>query len=102
LFGNMKEPRQKTLLAPDRPLGRYIQEQTGADMLMWNGACIVHDEFKGLELELLRQQHPNGKGLVHPEYPRILGEQADVVGSTSQMLNAVVNGDASEYIVATD
>ncbi|MGK3879490.1 quinolinate synthase NadA, partial [Enterococcus faecium] len=44
---------QKVLWAPDRHLGRYIQEQTGADMLMWNGACIVHDEFKGLELELL-------------------------------------------------
>ena len=62
----------------------------------------MHDEFKGLELELLRQQHPGAKVLVHPESPRSVVEQADVVGSTTQLLNAVVKGDAQEYIVATD
>ena len=90
------------LWAPDRHLGRYIQEQTGADMLMWNGACIVHDEFKGLELDLLREQHPGAKVLVHPESPKSVVEQADVVGSTSQILNAVLNSDAQTFIVATD
>ena len=74
---------QKILWAPDRHLGRYIQEQTGADMLLWDGACIVHDEFKGLELELLRQEHPEARVLVHPESPASVVAQADVVGSTS-------------------
>ena len=99
---HLKEQGQKVLWAPDRHLGRYIQEQTGADMLMWNGACIVHDEFKGLELELLRREHPGAKVLVHPESPQAVVAQADVVGSTSQLLKAVVDGDEREYIVATD
>jgi quinolinate synthase len=93
---------QKILWAPDRHLGRYIQEQTGADMLMWNGACIVHDEFKGLELQLLREQHPGALVLVHPESPKSVVEQADVVGSTSALIKAVVEGQAPAYIVATD
>lgn len=93
---------QKILWAPDRHLGRYIQEQTGADMLMWNGACIVHDEFKGLELDLLRKEHPGAQILVHPESPKSVVEQADVVGSTSALIKAVVEGTAKEYIVATD
>ncbi|MCC7098324.1 MAG: quinolinate synthase NadA [Rubrivivax sp.] len=93
---------KKILWAPDKHLGRYIQEQTGADMLLWNGACIVHDEFKGLELELLREQHPGAPVLVHPESPKAVVDQADVVGSTSQLLNAVVKGSAGTYIVATD
>jgi len=99
---HLKEHGKKVLWAPDRHLGRYIQEQTGADMLMWNGACIVHDEFKGVELELLRAQHPGAKVLVHPESPQSVVAQADVVGSTTQLLNAVLHGDASAYIVATD
>ena len=99
---HLKEQGQKVLWAPDRHLGRYIQEQTGADMLLWNGACIVHDEFKGLELDLLRKQHPGAQVLVHPESPQSVVAQADVVGSTTQLLNAVVNGSAPAYIVATD
>jgi quinolinate synthase len=93
---------QKILWAPDRHLGRYIQEQTGADMLLWNAACVVHDEFKGLELELLRREHPQAQVLVHPESPASVVAQAHLVGSTSQMLKAVVDGTASTYIVATD
>jgi quinolinate synthase len=93
---------QKILWAPDRHLGRWIQEQTGADMVLWDGACIVHDEFKGLELELLRQQHPGAQVLVHPESPASVVAQADVVGSTTQLLQAVVEGTAPAYIVATD
>lgn len=99
---HLKAQGRKILWAPDRHLGRYIQEQTGADMLMWDGACIVHDEFKGLELELLRQQHPQAQVLVHPESPASVVRQADVVGSTSQLLQAVIDGDAPAYIVATD
>jgi quinolinate synthase len=99
---HLKSQGQKVLWAPDRHLGRYIQEQTGADMVMWNGACIVHDEFKGLELELLRREHPGAQVLVHPDSPQAVVLQADVVGSTSQLLGAVVKGAAKEYIIATD
>ena len=93
---------KKILWAPDRHLGRYIQHQTGADMLLWKGDCIVHDEFKALELKLLREQHPGALVLVHPESPDAVVAQADVVGSTSQILNAVVQMDAPAYIIATD
>jgi quinolinate synthase len=99
---HLKDQGEKVLWAPDRHLGRYIQQQTGADMLMWNGACIVHDEFKGLELDLLKARHPGAMVLVHPESPESVVQQADVVGSTSQLLKAVVEGTAKEYIVATD
>jgi quinolinate synthase len=99
---HLKAQGRKILWAPDRHLGRYVQEQTGADMLMWHGECIVHDEFKGLELELMRREHPSAQVLVHPESPESVVRQADVVGSTSQILNAVVNGKAREYIIATD
>ena len=102
VVNHLKAQGKKILWAPDRHLGRYIQEQTGADMLLWNGACIVHDEFKGLELELLKKEHPGAMILVHPESPRSVVQMADVVGSTSQMLDAVVKGSAREYIVATD
>ena len=98
----LKEQGKKILWAPDRHLGRYIQEQTGADMLLWNGACIVHDEFKGEELALLRAKHPLAQVLVHPESPQSVVDQADVVGSTSAMIKAVVDGSATEYIIATD
>lgn len=98
----LKAQGKKILWAPDRHLGRYIQEQTGADMLMWQGACIVHDEFKGLELELLRKEHPDAMILVHPESPQSVVAQADVVGSTSALIKAVVEGKAQEYVVATD
>ncbi len=99
---HLVEQGKKILWAPDRHLGRYIQEQTGADMLLWNGACIVHDEFKGLELELLKAEHPGAQVLVHPESPQSVVAQADVVGSTTQILQAVLNGSAKEYIIATD
>jgi quinolinate synthase len=99
---HLHERGDKVLWAPDRHLGRYIQESTGADMLLWNGECIVHDEFKAIELELLRREHPDAMVLVHPESPAGVVAQAHVVGSTSQLLKAVVEGAAREYIVATD
>jgi quinolinate synthase len=102
IVNHLKDQGHKVLWAPDRHLGRYIQEQTGADMLMWNGACIVHDEFKGLELELLKREHPEAHVLVHPESPQSVIALADVVGSTSQLLSAAVQGSALSYIVATD
>lgn len=93
---------RKILWAPDRHLGAYIQRETGADMVSWDGACIVHDEFKALELELLKQAHPAAKVLVHPESPADVIALADSVGSTSAILNAARSMDATEFIVATD
>jgi quinolinate synthase len=93
---------EKIVWAPDRHLGSYIQKKTGADMLLWQGSCLVHDEFKGIELELLREEHPGAKVLVHPEAPAAVVAQADVVGSTTQLIDAVRTLDARQFIVATD
>jgi quinolinate synthase len=80
---------QKILWAPDKYLGDYIRANTGADMLLWNGACIVHEEFKGRELAELRQQYPDAKVLVHPESPPSVIALADVVSSTTGLIKAV-------------
>jgi quinolinate synthase len=102
IVNHLKERGEKVLWAPDRHLGRYVQQQTGADMLLWDATCVVHDEFKGIELELLRQEHPRARVLVHPESPESVIQQADLVGSTTQLLRAVVEMQADEFIVATD
>lgn len=93
---------KKIIWGPDRHLGRYIQQQTGADMLLWQGSCLVHDEFKGAELKLMMEQYPKAKVLVHPESPEAVVALADVVGSTSQLIAAAKGMDAPELIVATD
>ncbi|MFI4941299.1 MAG: quinolinate synthase NadA [Burkholderiales bacterium] len=93
---------KKILWAPDKHLGSYIQKKTGADMLLWQGSCLVHDEFKSIELALLKREHPHAKVLVHPESPEAVIALADAVGSTSQLIAAVKAFDAPEYIVATD
>ena len=99
---HLKEQGEKILWAPDRHLGGYIQEQSGADMLLWQGSCIVHDEYKAQELIALKAQHPHARVLVHPESPRAVVKLADVVGSTTQLVNAAQNSDAKVFIVATD
>ncbi len=93
---------KKILWAPDRHLGRYIQHKTGADMLLWQGSCVVHNEFKAEAMMRLMKKHPQAKVLVHPESAYTLVEMADVVGSTTQLINAVKQLDAPEFIVATD
>jgi quinolinate synthase len=93
---------KKIIWAPDKYLGDYVQKETGADMLIWQGACIVHEEFKGQELETLRAHHPDAKVLVHPESPASVIEQADMVGSTTGIIKAVAEMDAKEFIIATD
>ncbi len=98
----LKERGEKILWAPDRHLGNYVQEQTGADMLLWQGSCVVHDEYKARELLELKAQHPQAKVLVHPESPRAVVQLADVVGSTTQLIKASQQLDANEFIVATD
>jgi quinolinate synthase len=99
---HLHEQGKKILWAPDKHLGGYIQKQTGADMLLWQGSCLVHDEFKGVELELLKAQYPEAKILVHPESPANVVALADVVGSTTQIINAAVESDCDTFIVATD
>jgi len=98
----LKDKGHKILWAPDRHLGHYIQRETGADMLMWNGSCIVHNEFKAIELQDLMQQHPGARVLVHPESPTEVVALADAVGSTSGILKAAHEMDAKVFIVATD
>jgi quinolinate synthase len=98
----LKDQGHKILWAPDKHLGGYIQRETGADMVFWEGACIVHDEFKAFELESLIQEHPKAKVLVHPEYPKDVVALAHAVGSTSAILKAAQTMDATEFIVATD
>ncbi|MFT4887122.1 MAG: quinolinate synthase [Pseudohongiellaceae bacterium] len=93
---------KKILWAPDKHLGNYIQKETGADMLIWQGSCLVHDEFKAFELELLKRDHPYAKVLVHPESPEAVVALADVVGSTSGLIAAAQSLNADEFIVATD
>lgn len=93
---------EKILWAPDKHLGRYIQSVTGADMLLWQGSCVVHEEFKSVALERIRRLHPDAAVLVHPESPEAVIEQADVVGSTTRLIKAVVEMDNREFIVATD
>jgi len=93
---------KKIIWAPDRHLGSYIAKQTGAEMLMWQGDCIVHDEFKAKALRELKIKHPNAAILVHPESPASVVELADAVGSTSQLIKAAQSMDNDTFIVATD
>ena len=99
---HLADKGEKILWGPDRFLGSYIQKETGADMLLWQGSCIVHDEFKAIELNKLRQQHPSAAVLVHPESPENIIEQADVVGSTTQLITAATKMKNDKFIVATD
>lgn len=93
---------EKILWAPDRHLGGYLAKKTGADMLLWQGACIVHDEFKANSLRQLKAQYPDAAVLVHPESPAAVVEIADAVGSTSQLIKASQSMPNERYIVATD
>lgn len=93
---------EKILWAPDKHLGSYIQRATGADMLLWDGACIVHEEFKAQALEDLKALYPEAAVLAHPESPAPVVELADVVGSTSKLIHAAQTLPNSHMIVATD
>jgi quinolinate synthase len=93
---------EKVLWAPDKHLGNWIQSQTGADMLLWNGACIVHEEFKAKALLDLKTLYPDAGVLVHPESPAAVIDIADAVGSTSQLIKAAGELPNRTFIVATD
>ncbi len=93
---------EKIIWAPDRHLGRYVQQQTGADILCWQSACIVHDEFKIQALLRMKALYPEAAVLVHPESPQAIVDMADAVGSTSQLILAAKNLPQQQMIVATD
>ncbi|WPC73106.1 quinolinate synthase NadA [Vibrio porteresiae] len=93
---------KKIIWGPDRHLGSYIAKQTGAEMLLWNGECIVHDEFSADALRKMKALYPDAAVLVHPESPSSVVELADAVGSTSQLIKAAQTLPQSTMIVATD
>jgi len=93
---------KKVLWAPDKHLGHYVQSMTGVEMLMWDGACVVHEGFKAEGIERLKEMHPEAGILVHPESPKEVIALADVVGSTTQLINAAESRPENTYIVATD
>jgi len=99
---HLKEQGKKILWAPDQHLGAYIQKTTGAEMLLWQGSCVVHEEFKSVALERIRRLHPDAAVLVHPESPEQIIAQADVVGSTTKLIEAVATLPHQSFIVATD
>ena len=93
---------KKVIWGPDRHLGAYIAKETGADMLLWQGECIVHDEFSAKALKDMQNLHPDAAVLVHPESPASVVEMADAVGSTTQLINAAKSLPHKKFIVATD
>ena len=93
---------EKVLWAPDRYLGSYVQKKTGADMVFWNGSCIVHEEFKSQRLSEMKAVYPHAAVLVHPESPKSVVALADAVGSTSQLIKAAKDLPNKQMIVATD
>lgn len=99
---HLEEQGKKIIWAPDKYLGGYIQNQTGIEMLLWDGSCIVHEEFKAKGIEDLKQVYPDAAVLVHPESPASVVEIADAVGSTTQLINAARDLPNQTLIVATD
>ncbi|WP_071871345.1 quinolinate synthase NadA [Atopomonas hussainii] len=99
---SLMDKGEKIIWAPDQHLGRYIQRETGADMLLWQGSCIVHEEFKAKQLADLKAIYPDAAVLVHPESPESVIELADAVGSTSQLIKAAQTLPNPQFIVATD
>lgn len=102
VVSHLMDAGEKIIWAPDRYLGDYIQRVTGADMLLWQGACVVHEEFKARALRRLKALHPEAAVLVHPESPPDVIELADAVGSTTQLIEAARTLPNPELIVATD
>ena len=90
------------IFGPDRNLGNYINSITGRKMLLWDGACHVHEQFSVQKLMDLRREHPEAKVLVHPECPKLIRIVADKVGSTQALLNYAVDNEAQEFIVCTE
>lgn len=102
VIAHLHEQGKKILWAPDKHLGEYVRTITGADMLLWQGSCVVHEAFKASELAQMKRQYPDAAVLVHPESPAAVIALADVVGSTTQIIRAAQTLPNREFIVATD
>jgi quinolinate synthase len=99
---NSLPPDQKIIFAPDRNLGGYLNKKTGRQMLLWDGACMVHEIFSLEKIARLKQQHPEAKFIAHPECEAPVLELADFIGSTTALLNFTKKDNAQAYIVATE
>ena len=102
IIRHLADQGEKIIWGPDKHLGQYVQRLTGAEMIFWPGSCVVHEEFRAVALERLRRLHPDAAVLVHPESPEAIIAQADVVGSTTALIEAVRSRPQQEFIVATD
>ena len=101
IVGSLPED-EKIIFGPDRNLGNYINSITGREMLLWDGACHVHEKFSAAKLAELKREHPGAKVLVHPECPKPVRIMADKVGSTQALLNFAVDDESQEFIVCTE
>jgi quinolinate synthase len=96
-------PKDKGIIfAPDKNLGAYLIKKTGRDMILWNGACMVHEIFSQEKITKLKERHPEAKFIAHPECEAHILDQADFIGSTSQLLKYTKDNPAKEFIVATE
>jgi quinolinate synthase len=96
-------PKDRPIIfAPDKNLGAYLVKKTGRDMMIWNGACMVHEIFSQEKIVKLRQRHPNAKFIAHPECEAHILDMADYIGSTTGLLKYTISDSATEYIVATE
>ena len=93
---------QKIIFGPDQNLGRYVEKKTGRNMVLWNGACMVHEIFSQQKITKLKERHPNAKFIAHPECEDAILRMADYIGSTTGLLNYTIKSDAREFIVATE
>ena len=93
---------QKIIFAPDKNLGAYLNKKTGRNMLLWNGACMVHEIFSLEKITKLKIRHPNAKVIAHPECEEVVLRVADYIGSTTSLLKYSMDNEASEFIVVTE
>jgi quinolinate synthase len=93
---------QKIIFAPDKNLGAYINKATGRNMVLWNGACMVHEIFSVEKIKQLKERHPKARMIAHPECEEPVLQLADFIGSTTQLLNYTKKDTADSFIVATE
>jgi quinolinate synthase len=93
---------QKIIFGPDRNLGAYVAKKTGRDLVLWNGACMVHEIFSQQRIVKLKSRHPEAKFIAHPECEDVILQMADYIGSTTGLLKYTINNPANEFIVATE
>jgi quinolinate synthase len=93
---------QKIIFGPDKNLGAYVAKKTGRELVLWNGACMVHEIFSQQRILKLKNRHPNAKFIAHPECEEAILKMADYIGSTTGLLKYTINNSAKEFIVATE